>query len=160
MGGVLGEQDDLTKSAYYSQCMWRGGAIPRQLNFTVGNYCWNLSFREKQQHTHKRHLVHTHRSEKGVIIEGCFILILRLLSFSGCSCSPDMLSVSWCGAKLFNGGHAGTFQPAWKLKAIPAPYTRQTAEERASVAVTVTERRFQEEGRRFELHCNLHFSSH
>lgn len=87
MGGVLGEQDDLTKSAYYSQCMWRGGAIPRQFSFTVGNL--TVSFREKR--TQKTLGPYT-QVRKGSDNRGMFYF--NPPSFSGHSCGPDMLSVS------------------------------------------------------------------
>lgn len=64
MGGVAGEQDDLTERVYYSQCMWRGGVIPWwcfQCSLTGGNLRVSLG------NTQTRHSLHTHK--KGMIIE-------------------------------------------------------------------------------------------
>ena len=110
MGGLAGERaserDDLTERVYYSRRAWRGGAIPRwcfrfSLTVVVGGESEGF-FRDWTHKSEKRMIIESHRQPE------------NRLSVSECSCGPDMISFSWCGAVPFNGGCAGAPQPGVK----------------------------------------------
>lgn len=111
MGGLAGERaserDDLTERVYYSRRAWRGGAIPRwcfRFSLTVAGGGWIWGFLQGLNTQVRKKDDNREPQTAGE----------SPLCLSECSCGPDMISFSWCGAVPFNGGCAGAPQPGVK----------------------------------------------